>query len=62
MKYVMFKRVGPVPTLFSEDLVHSDVAEGMVNGPLKGYKVHSAGFPPSIGIRPLVCDYGGCFA
>ena len=61
MKYVMFKRVGPVdhyvPILFPENLVHSDVAEGMINGPLAGYKVHSAGFLPSVGIHSSV--YGG---
>lgn len=48
MKYVMFKKIGEtithyIPIIFPNHLVHSDIAEAMISGPLVGYEVHSAG-------------------
>ena len=62
MKYIMFKRemtsvAHYVPILFSETLIHSDVAKAMIDGPLKDYKVHSGGFLSSVEIPSSV--YGG---
>lgn len=49
MKYVMFKKqfgdhlLQFVPVIFPNTLVHADVAEAMLPGPLVGYEIHSAG-------------------
>lgn len=48
MKYVMFVQENPelklfVPIVFPSHMVHKDVAEAMIAGPLAGYTVHSAG-------------------
>jgi hypothetical protein len=54
MKYIMFKKerngaITHYPVLFPNDLVHSDVAEWLMTGPLEGFSVRSAGFVSSIG-------------
>lgn len=54
MKYIMFKKerngaVTHYPVLFPSDLVHADVAEWLMTGPLEGFSVRSAGFVSSIG-------------
>lgn len=51
MKYIMFKARNSkglrvthfAPVIFPSSMVHADVAKSMLAGPLKGYKVHSAG-------------------
>lgn len=55
MKYVMFiKDEGgdfPIayPVLFPNNLVHQEVAEALMAGPLEGFKVRSAGELTSVG-------------
>ena len=54
MKYIMFRKekdgaITHYPVLFPNDLVHDDVAECLMTGPLKGFSVRSAGFVSSIG-------------
>lgn len=50
MKYIMFKfRLNPVttnyvPVIFPNLISHEEMATKMLNGPLAGYGVHSAGF------------------
>lgn len=48
MKYVMFKKVRKeltvfIPVIFPELLVHKDVADALLSGPLADHEVHSAG-------------------
>lgn len=48
MKYIMFVRRAEgvtafQPVVFGNHLVHADVANAMLDGPLQGYKVRSAG-------------------
>jgi hypothetical protein len=48
MKYIMFKRqfgslTKYVPVIFPKEEIHSNIAEALLAGPLKGAVVHSAG-------------------
>jgi hypothetical protein len=48
VKYVMFKKkrlllTQYVPIIFPNHEVHSDIASALLAGPLKGFKIHSAG-------------------
>lgn len=59
MKYVMFRKALDsvtlfVPVIFPNALVHADVAEAMMAGPLKDHFVHSAGEVSLFGGRAAV--------
>lgn len=49
MKYVMFKKkfgtdmMQYVPVIFPNTMIHAEVAQSMLTGPLEGWSLHSAG-------------------
>ena len=57
MKYIMFKKPLGVdttlytPVIFPNALVHADVAKAMLEGPLEGHTVHSAGEISPLGME-----------